>query len=69
MKAYKFRRFLRITLLTALLLTGASLLEKTVPEEGFSLKGKRVGISMAIKGYMIKSMNHSGGYSYEMLSE
>lgn len=69
MKAYKFRRFLRITLLTALLLTGASLLEETVPEEGFSLKGKRVGISMAIKGYRIKSMNHSAGYSYEMLSE
>jgi len=67
MKAYKFRRFLRITLLTILLLVGASLLEKPSVEEKFTLKGKRLGISMAMKGYRIKSMNHTAGYSFEML--
>ena len=69
MTANKLRRFLRIALLTVLLLVGASLLEKPSVEENFTLKGKRLGISMAMKGYRIKSMNHSVGYTFEMLKQ
>ena len=69
MKAYKFRRFLRILLLSILLLVGAAILEETPQSENFTLKGKRLGISMALKGYRLKDMNHNVGYSFEMLKE
>jgi len=69
MKAPKFRRFLRITLLSIILLVGASFLEKVTVNELYTLRGKKIGISMAVRGYRLKSMNHSTGFCYEMLRE